>query len=147
MQRNDDYRTRSLACPECSGPLREQATEHANVDVCADCGGVFIEWFDGDPSRVAAGIAHPAPRAGERRGSGGCPICGVALTYEGYPDKAGSVVIGRCGECAGSFVSASALTALGALVEAGDDAPASDGFLDSVAKALRRWFGWDPPSN
>lgn len=106
-------------------------TGECEVDVCSSCGGVFIEWFDGDPSQVAQSVRRgdgPSGPLGQLR----CPVCQVALEETGYPEPDSEARVYRCGECAGTFVHANGVAALG---RAGAPDRASE------APSLWAWLG------
>jgi hypothetical protein len=101
--------------------MRAEPVPSAEVDVCDACGALWIDWFDGDISTLAAEAeaarvdrGEPSPiraNAVEPRGSGHCPRCTRPLTPESYrfhdaaPDElVRDVDLLRCPECAGSFV-------------------------------------------
>ncbi len=106
--------------------------EDAEVDVCTACGGMWLDWFDGEVKRVATAvlatepdrISRPSPSTSSLRNeafaTGACPRCTRQLTIERYVVKAdvggradgprtsvsqttGADLL-RCEECAGVFV-------------------------------------------
>jgi len=100
--------------------MRAESVPSAEVDVCDACGGLWIDWFDGDVPTLAAETeavrverGTPVPAiAGQL--SGACPRCARALAPDVYrfPDtQPGDLIVHvdllRCEECAGSFVSRS----------------------------------------
>jgi Zn-finger nucleic acid-binding protein len=103
--------------------MRCEAVPSAEVDVCDSCGGLWVDWFDGEIHTVAAeaealrvdrgtpppGFMPVTTPAG--RGSGGCPRCTRVLAPELYrfsdatdDELVTGVELLRCSECAGSFV-------------------------------------------
>jgi Zn-finger nucleic acid-binding protein len=98
----------------------EYVSAQAELDVCDACGGLWVDWFDGEiqplaveaeTARLDRGMPLPRPRSGVGDPRGGCPRCGRALVPEllRFSDAAeGELVSGvelhRCSECAGSFV-------------------------------------------
>jgi Zn-finger nucleic acid-binding protein len=42
-----------LRCPACGALMVAQAIEHATIDVCEECGGVWADAEDGDVGTVA----------------------------------------------------------------------------------------------
>jgi Zn-finger nucleic acid-binding protein len=75
----------------------------ASIDVCAACGALWIDWFDGNlremvraAGRVSAGASDSAS------GSKSCPRCQRALSAERF-GKVGASIL-RCAECAGALV-------------------------------------------
>jgi Zn-finger nucleic acid-binding protein len=84
----------------------------ARVDVCPGCGGVWLDWFDGDPVRLARRIAGN-PRVLEAKQDGGaCPRCQVPLTAEEFREVGPPV--SRCDQCFGLFVPGGAVALLAA---------------------------------
>jgi Zn-finger nucleic acid-binding protein len=75
----------------------------AVVDVCPGCKGLWLDWFDGEPSHVASEAAPlsvpqgPTPAVLDAR----CPECRCPLALEHYRE---SLALWRCGACAGTFV-------------------------------------------
>ncbi len=119
--RGPAYRGRTVRCPGCSEEMRCEAVPSAEIDVCDACGGLWVDWFDGEVETLAAEAeaarvergAPPPARAGSaaRGGSGVCPRCQQALTTELYrfsdatdDELVTGVELLRCSECAGSFV-------------------------------------------
>ncbi len=96
------YRDKLLRCPTCSTPMRSQASELAVVDVCPDCSGLWIDWFDGEIASVASSVGDLPPTPAATKRGGACPLCALALVATPYGDDA--VVVLRCGGCAGAFV-------------------------------------------
>lgn len=97
------YRSTALQCPTCheameEHPIREPA---AVVDLCARCGGVWIDWEDGDFTELAREVPPAKVREIPRAGPGSCPRCNKALVAEEFQ---GSAAILRCSDCAGAFL-------------------------------------------
>ena len=116
------YKGRDVRCPGCAEAMSVERVGEGDVDVCAACGGVWLDWFDGEPremvTRVVEGgvVGRPsAPDAlrAEARAIGACPRCGTQLVSERYATA--DAVLLRCESCAGSFVSRTAAEALAAL--------------------------------
>jgi len=123
----------------------------AEVDVCAACGGIWIDWFDGEVRRVAGEVLAgdharaPSPNPGgsplraEAVATGACPRCTRQLVVERYevpvPPGAASgtrrpavatptgAELLRCEECAGVFAPRTSAVVLASLPS--DDEPAS----------------------
>jgi len=38
-----ERRTHFMKCPKCGGDLKEVVREHVAVDVCSDCGGLWLD--------------------------------------------------------------------------------------------------------
>src|SRR5947209_8549907 len=91
--RGPAYRDSVARCPICVEPMRIEHTSSAEVDVCDACGGMWVDWFDGDVHAIAieAEIARvergtPLPPAlGEQPvAPKKCPRCSQVLTVEIY---------------------------------------------------------------
>ncbi len=136
------YRSGPLRCPECGACMSERPSDTASVDVCDDCGGVFVEWFDGEVSAALSGAAIPAsPLAVRASGDGNCPSCRVPLSSMPYPDPSG-VVVARCGQCAGTFVPRASFDAIVALGAPQGERVEEVGVIDSLLARLRALFDW-----
>lgn len=99
--------------------LRAEVVPSAKVEVCDTCGGIWLDWFDGDvrtlaveaeAARLARGDRPSLIPSGEE-GSGECPRCRARLALEvvrfadaSEAELVGDVEISRCAECAGCFV-------------------------------------------
>ena len=119
--RGEAYRGLVVRCPGCGEPMRAEPVPSAEVDVCGACGGLWIDWFDGDVSTLAAEAeaarverGTPVPQGPPVGGSGICPRCTQQLVLEEhrFPDaRPGELVdhveLLRCTECAGSWISRS----------------------------------------
>lgn len=108
------YRSRTRSCPACAKPMQQRTVpagtgESAEVDLCELCGGVFIEFFDGEPASVALGVqalVHEAPIAPSRAWPerAGCPDCGVPMRAMRYMDGEEGPPVFRCDSCMALFV-------------------------------------------
>jgi Zn-finger nucleic acid-binding protein len=143
------YRGAAVRCPGCAEPMTIENLADAEVDVCASCGGMWVDWFDGEVKRVATAVlateqhfsrpsAPPSSLRNEVIATGACPRCTRQLTIERYVVK---VDVGRasdgprtsvtqttgadllrCEDCAGVFVPR-ASAALLATLPADEEAP------------------------
>jgi Zn-finger nucleic acid-binding protein len=99
--------------------MRSEAIPSARIDVCDTCGGVWVDWFDGEVHSLAVEAEEARRARGERRSAlhagslvtGTCPRCLVPLHAElrAFADASESelvrgVELFRCSECAGCFV-------------------------------------------
>lgn len=143
-----------MRCPGCAEAMTPHALEECEVDVCTSCGGLWIDWFDGEVRRVttdALDAELPASEAppirNEPAAAGACPRCTRQLTRERYAidGQATGADLLRCEECLGAFVSRSAAEVLVALVPAEDPPPAKPAAerspLERLLAALARFFG------
>jgi len=131
--------------------MRAEPVSSAEVDVCDACGGLWIDWFDGDVPTLAAEAeavrverGTPVPPAAGQDGRGGCPRCARVLAPDVYrfPDtQAGDLIVHvdilRCEECAGSFVTRSSAHLL--LDRA--MSPRTMGLWQSIVELLQRLVG------
>ncbi len=136
------YRETSLTCPGCREALAETYVGDALIDVCGACGGIWVDWFDGDLVVMVRGAPDvPEARLPEQRGSEACPRCKRPLEVERYLESNGEVL--RCGDCAGAFVPRASVRALVGLVP--EREPEEKDALRKLILVLRRWLGWDAP--
>lgn len=108
------YRGRCRNCPACGRPMQRRdveagAGEGCEVDLCVHCGGVFIEFFDGEPASVALGVeelavSQPAAKGRDWPSSARCPDCGVAMRAMRYMDEEDGPPVFRCDTCMALFV-------------------------------------------
>lgn len=98
----------TLRCPACDAVMVAQAIEHAVIDVCEECGGVWVDPEDGDVGTVATQAHVPELRDEVQRAMPKtCPRCAAALA----PWTVGDVALSRCGGCGGSFIPRPAIDA------------------------------------
>lgn len=130
------YRQNQPLCPACSQPLESLDTQapQAVVDVCKQCGGVWLDWEDGDFTDLARQIPPVASRTLARDGLGECPRCHRELLVEVFRDVAEVL---RCGECAGAFVPYASIGKLSESTPAADIEEAPRGFWARVIAALK----------
>jgi hypothetical protein len=145
-----DYRGTVAKCPACETMMEERGAADVMVDVCPNCRGLWIDWFDGDTVEVAAKAAPLSVRAPVAidPAKALCPRCIRPLSFTSHAIHEGHVsgpimgvgpVLLRCGECGGSFVPRTVfdeLLELGASadVEAQPDSPFAK--LVAVLRAL-----------
>ena len=133
----EQYRLASPQCPLCAGLLQERPTPGAVVDVCADCHAVWIDWFDGDVSSVAAAVdVRPAVPQG-RPGNHVCPRCKDTLAPEHLRGQGPEIL--RCPGCAGVLIASTQLAEVVALGPVEDTAPdePEDGLFKRLLNAIR----------
>jgi Zn-finger nucleic acid-binding protein len=132
--RAQGYRGAAVRCPGCAEAMTVEILAEAEVDVCGACGGMWVDWFDGEVKRVATEVLKGETERQSRPGlptsnlrneafaTGACPRCTRQLAIERYVVKANvrgsgtertertsvSTTTGadllRCEECAGVFV-------------------------------------------
>jgi Zn-finger nucleic acid-binding protein len=158
--RAEGYRDAGIRCPGCAASMRllELEAPDAEVDVCDRCGGLWVDWFDGEVRVIAAGALRarqsrpaaesPVSSRNEAEAAGACPRCHKQLVPEHYeiqaeipsrrdlektslvPGRTGAELL-RCEDCMGSFVAHSSAEILAWLTET-DEPPPSH-----AAKELR----------
>ena len=97
------YRGSAPACPTCHEALTPFQIDElsALVDLCGRCGGVWIDWEDGDFTELAREVPPAPVREMPRSGPASCPRCHRPLVVEVFQDTAEVL---RCGECSGAFL-------------------------------------------
>ena len=135
------YRERRRQCPGCQTPMDElpvldSAEESAMIDHCAECGGVFLEFFDGDPGELCRGVlARALEHAGENNPPAWptCPDCQLPMA----PQRtiSGGSAIARCNGCMGLFATPAQLRELAAHVETEQPDPSR-----SLLERLKSFF-------
>jgi Zn-finger nucleic acid-binding protein len=126
MQASAGYRDAPPLCPTCAVMMTEKNLYDAVVDVCGDCHGVWVDWFDGDLGHVIEQVSENDPssaRAHETQISGACPKCQARLVAE---DRSDGVSLLRCGDCGGAFVPRSSFMPLIALAHKEPEIPAQN---------------------
>jgi hypothetical protein len=126
--RSPGYRGAAIRCPGCAESMTQRALEGCEVDICTTCGGIWVDWFDGEVRMVtteALGAAPVTPRSdgGDRPSRneaiaiGACPRCTRQLVAERYKldDKATGAELLRCEDCLGVFVAKSSAEMLAVL--------------------------------
>ncbi len=137
-----DYRTAARRCPRCDVVMEVRGTEQVELEACAGCGGVWVDWLDGELVD-ALPAAGDQPATGTRKADGEtwlCPQCRLSL----YETTAGSgVPVFRCGQCAGTFVPRSSAQELvnGRADEPDEkDDANTDPWLTKMFDTLRNWL-------
>jgi hypothetical protein len=108
----------------------------AAVDLCCGCGGVFLEFFDGEPAMLSRHIEpHVQPPRGVRRGRSRltCPDCHRGMVLRPYLDDGPTVA--RCHRCMATFATRAQLRALSTFQVLQD----VESWGERAAASLRRW--------
>lgn len=98
--RTGTHRGIALRCPGCAKPMTaiDLAEANAEVDVCEHCGGMWLDWFDGELRSLAretlrasspdlnapASADEDSRRSSEPDAIGACPRDGRQLVPESY---------------------------------------------------------------
>ena len=145
--RGSAYRGQIAACPDCLTPMRIEVVPSAEIDVCDACGGLWLDWFDGEPHAVAAeveevrsGTPIPPINTSEKH----CPRCTKVLAPELLrwldardEEWVTGVEVFRCGECAGSFIPRSSAH----LLHARSNEVQPHGGWAAIIELLQRFLG------
>ena len=133
----DTYRDQPARCPVCAMTMAIHDANGSRVDVCPTCGGVWLDWFDGDPVRLARRVTA-APTVQEAKAAEGrCPRCLIPLVPEEFREAGPQVH--RCGECFGLFVPGGAVALLAAQTPAPNASQQGrDSLWDALVGVLRR---------
>ncbi|MEZ4312483.1 MAG: zf-TFIIB domain-containing protein [Polyangiaceae bacterium] len=134
------YRASQPMCPSCREPLEMHELEapRAVVDLCKKCGGVWIDWEDGDLTELSRAVPGAEVRVMPRSGAGGCPRCNRPLAVEVFMEAAEVL---RCGECAGAFVPYPSIGKIAGLTPAeAREKEEEIGVWGRVAETVRGWL-------
>ncbi len=113
------YRGRLRACPSCKSPMQQVAMERAKgqgaVDLCDQCGGVFLEFFDGEPVDLSRGVVEHVKRFAVASGPGDqldgvCPDCQKSMVVQRYLEQGPRIA--RCDGCMAIFATSEQVRAL-----------------------------------
>jgi Zn-finger nucleic acid-binding protein len=134
----EQYRLAAPQCPLCGGLLEEKPTPGAVVDVCADCHAIWIDWFDGDLSSVAADVRVRATLPSGHTGRKTCPRCQEELNAERLRGHGPEIL--RCGGCMGVLVPSATLAEVVAFGPPEDTTtePPAEGLFTRLVASLRR---------
>ncbi len=87
------------------------------IDLCSRCGGVFLEFFDGEPGYLARRVVRYYPAGADtievETDDLTCPDCGTPMTSYHYLDQ--GPPIGRCDSCFAAFASPAQLRQLASM--------------------------------
>ena len=134
------YRESAPPCPACHEALEPHTTggTGAVVDLCKRCGGVWIDWEDGDLTTLTREVPPAQARALPTSGPGQCPRCHRALAVEVF---LGTAEVLRCGGCAGAFLPYPSIGKIAASTPAdARDEPGEAGTWGRALRALRGWL-------
>jgi ssDNA-binding Zn-finger/Zn-ribbon topoisomerase 1 len=149
-----DYRGTPAKCPACGTMMEERGAQDVMVDVCPNCRGLWIDWFDGDTVEVASKAAPLSVRAPVAidLSKAFCPRCQRPLNFtnhvvhehaSGNLANVGPVLL-RCGECGGTFVPRTVFDEMLELANHPDEETIPDSPLGKLLAALRRIFAASP---
>lgn len=112
------YRARLRTCPACSSAMRQVALRklkaRSSIDLCDRCGGVFLEFFDGEPAHLSREIREHLEHHHTPLRVGGvpfaCPDCERLMDVHPYLDEGPSIA--RCNRCMALFATPEQVRAL-----------------------------------
>lgn len=94
------------------------ASARAEIDRCAGCGGLFLEFFDGEPSAISRGLRGRADLAETRREPAPdrrvCPDCDAPMIRRAYLGQGPELA--RCDTCMAVFLTPAEAASLAQLV-------------------------------
>ena len=120
-------------------PVRaDDPSAHAQIDRCAACGGLFLEFFDGEPSALSRELrehgdtgARPARHPSHPLA---CPDCEAPMVRRAYLGEGPELA--RCESCLAVFLAPDQVAALARLELAREPEP--------EPSWLARLLGWLP---
>lgn len=113
------YRETMRTCPGCSSPMQPVrvvlgVAEVTVLDVCGACGGVFFDYFAGEPAQLARKLLGKNPNTDAvlvtMVREPACPSCSDELALATYLDD--GPLLYRCDGCLAAFVTARQLQLL-----------------------------------
>jgi Zn-finger nucleic acid-binding protein len=140
------YRAQLRICPACASPMdavplsgdANDATVKAEADACAKCGGIFLEFFDGEPaaiSRAMVGRDELHRSGGAQAGELRCPDCACAMVRKAYLGVGPELA--RCEQCLAVFLAPDEVALLANLALPPEQTTAEPTWLS-------RLLGWLP---
>jgi Zn-finger nucleic acid-binding protein len=159
--RTTTHRGIALRCPGCAQAMSavELAEASAEVDVCDACGGMWLDWFDGEVRALATETlrvsspdlaADASRKSSEPDALGACPRDHKQLVPERFvvPGQATAELL-RCEECMGAFVARASAETLAYVQTDDEHAPESQAPLsraaplpwDRFVALLNAWLG------
>jgi uncharacterized Zn finger protein len=126
-----------LACPHCRSEMHVRSAGDTVIELCPRCGGVYLDWTDGDPKAVLRDNDFAAPEHPGETAQGPCPKCKTPLAVELLDERC---TAHRCANCFGLFLPASSITQLQLATD--ESSKADDGWLSQLKRALQTILGW-----
>lgn len=121
-------------------PVRQDPTDAsagARIDRCPDCGGMFLEFFDGEPSAISRGLRGRSDLVGtppsEPTESLFCPDCDGPMVRRRYLEHGPELA--RCESCLAVFLTPAEVEELARLT-----LPAEESAEGSWLDRLLRWI-------
>jgi hypothetical protein len=118
-------------------PIEAAAGEHVEVDRCPSCAGIFLEFFDGEPSALSRGLRAATTPSGRPSVSGPlrCPDCIQPMVRRAYLGHGPELA--RCEGCLAIFLTPAEASEL-ARLELPPEPPQPE------PSWLERLLGWLP---
>jgi Zn-finger nucleic acid-binding protein len=144
------YRETARSCPACASPMREVELRlrdggSTGIDLCDSCGGVFLEFFDGEPvalSRRLLPALHPTrPDAPSLGAELRCPDCRTPMVEQPYLHRGPHIA--RCESCMSVFATRAQLQELAGF-RIPEDGGAQPTWADAMAGRLAGMFRSSP---
>jgi Zn-finger nucleic acid-binding protein len=118
------YRAQLRSCPGCSTPMdavplsgdAHDPTVKAEADACAKCGGIFLEFFDGEPTAISRAVVQrdALSRSGAAfEGELRCPDCATPMVRKAYLGHGPELA--RCEQCLAVFLAPDEISMLASI--------------------------------
>ena len=135
-----------MKCPKCQEHMFAMEYDNVEIDVCDDCGGV---WLDSGELETILGTSRAAvdsadlEAAAKAKGEAllDCPVCVSKLAKDAYGET--DVIVDRCPHGDGVFLDRGELEAIRAHYATHADATASH--EDLAGRLLKKFFSADDP--
>lgn len=105
--------------------------QQVELDACIRCGGVFLDYFDGEPAAIAAELRDAVRPRARIEAPVTCTDCDVSMELQRYMETGPELF--RCTACMAAFVTPEQLGAL-ARFTLPNEAPKARGWV-AVLKA------------
>lgn len=137
-----EYRASALRCPSCSALLEEVGAGDALIDICRQCRGIYLDWFDGEPRELVQHVVTPLGVLGlgaePKALPGPCPRCAVPLHVELFENR--GPWIHRCQGCQGVYLDFASAELLATTASPDPPKDEAAGPLSRLATAVRAFF-------
>ncbi len=85
-------------------------SETVTVDECPQCRGVFIDYFDGEPTAIAVELRETLEPVNTQLDTVSCTDCNVTMRLQAYLDSGPDLY--RCSACMAAFLTPQQIEAL-----------------------------------
>ena len=107
--------------------------ETVTVDECSQCRGVFLDYFDGEPTAIAAMLCVSLEPSNAQLGAVSCTDCNVKMRLQAYLETGPDLY--RCSACMAAFLTPGQIAAL-----AGFTLPEPDEPKRGWVSILKAWL-------